>query len=58
MELGLSLKKNTVDSVWGWCGEGNMDLKGRTRDCRELHNEELHNLYCSLNTVRMVKSRM
>jgi hypothetical protein len=24
---------------------------------RKLHNEELHNLYSSLNTIRMIKSR-
>jgi hypothetical protein len=24
---------------------------------RKLHNEELHNLYCSLNIIRIVKSR-
>jgi hypothetical protein len=27
------------------------------RDRKELHNEELHNLYCSPNIIRMVKSR-
>jgi hypothetical protein len=25
--------------------------------CRRLHNEELHNLYASPNTVRVIKSR-
>jgi hypothetical protein len=24
---------------------------------RKLHNEELHNLYCSSNIIRMIKSR-
>jgi hypothetical protein len=24
---------------------------------RKLHNEELHNLYCSLNIIRVIKSR-
>jgi hypothetical protein len=24
---------------------------------RKLHNEELHNLYCSPNIIRMIKSR-
>jgi hypothetical protein len=24
---------------------------------RKLHNEELHNIYCSLNIIRMIKSR-
>jgi hypothetical protein len=24
---------------------------------RKLHNEELHNLYCSTNIIRMIKSR-
>jgi hypothetical protein len=28
-----------------------------TGDWRKLHNEELHNLYCSLNIIRMIKSR-
>jgi hypothetical protein len=28
-----------------------------TGDWRNLHNEELHNLYCSLNIIRMMKSR-
>jgi hypothetical protein len=26
-------------------------------DWRKLHNEELYNLYCSLNISRMIKSR-
>jgi hypothetical protein len=26
-------------------------------DWRKLHNEELHNLYSSSNTIRMIKSR-
>jgi hypothetical protein len=28
-----------------------------TGEWRELHNEELHNLYSSLNIIRMIKSR-
>jgi hypothetical protein len=28
-----------------------------TGDWRELHNEELHNLYPSPNIIRMIKSR-
>jgi len=28
-----------------------------TEDCRELHNEELNDVYCSLNIVRVIKSR-
>jgi hypothetical protein len=28
-----------------------------TGEWRKLHNEELHDLYCSLNTVRVTKSR-
>jgi hypothetical protein len=28
-----------------------------TGDSRKLHNEELHNLYSSPNTIRMIKSR-
>jgi hypothetical protein len=28
-----------------------------TGDWRRLNNEELHNLYASLNTIRMIKSR-
>jgi hypothetical protein len=30
---------------------------GPKRDWRKLHNEELHNLYFSLNIIRMIKSR-
>jgi len=29
-----------------------------TRELRKLHNEELNDLYCSLNIVRVTKSRM
>jgi hypothetical protein len=28
-----------------------------TKKGRELHNEKLHDLYCSLNIVRVIKSR-
>jgi hypothetical protein len=28
-----------------------------TGDCRRLHNEELNDLYCSPNIVRVIKSR-
>jgi hypothetical protein len=28
-----------------------------TGDWRKLHNEELHNLYSSINIIRMIKSR-
>jgi hypothetical protein len=28
-----------------------------TGDWRKLHNEELHNLYCTPNIIRMIKSR-
>jgi len=28
------------------------------KSCRKLHNDELHSLYSSLNTVRVIKSRM
>ena len=27
------------------------------RECRKLHNEELNDLYCSPNIVRVIKSR-
>jgi hypothetical protein len=27
------------------------------RGCRKLYNEELHNLYCSLSIIRMMKSQ-
>jgi hypothetical protein len=29
-----------------------------TRKWRKLHNEQLHDLYCSSNIVRVIKSRM
>jgi hypothetical protein len=29
-----------------------------TGDWRQLHNEELNDLYCSLNIVRVIKSRI
>jgi hypothetical protein len=29
-----------------------------TEEWRKLHNEELHDLYCSPNIVRVIKSRM
>jgi hypothetical protein len=29
-----------------------------TRDQRKLHNEEINDLYCSPNVVRVIKSRM
>jgi hypothetical protein len=28
-----------------------------TRECRKIHNEELNDLYCSPNIVRVIKSR-
>jgi len=28
-----------------------------TRECRRLHNEDLYDLYTSLNTTRVIKSR-
>jgi hypothetical protein len=28
-----------------------------TGSCRRFHNEELHKLYSSLNTIRVIKSR-
>ena len=30
---------------------------GVTGEWRKLHNEELNDLYCSLNTVRVIKSK-
>jgi hypothetical protein len=30
---------------------------GVVGECRKLHNEELHNLYCSPNVIRIIKSR-
>jgi hypothetical protein len=29
-----------------------------TEDWRKLHNEELHNVYSSLNIIRIIKSRL
>jgi hypothetical protein len=39
---------------WGeyWIWEG-----WRDRGWRKLHNEELHNLYSSTNTIRLIKSK-
>jgi hypothetical protein len=31
--------------------------EGITGERRKLHNEELHNLYCSPNIIRMIKSK-
>ena len=31
---------------------------GVTGECRKLHNEELNDLYCSPNIVRVIKSRI
>ena len=30
---------------------------GVTEEWRKLHNEELNDLYCSLNIIRLIKSR-
>jgi len=30
---------------------------GLTREWRRLHNEELHNLYCSPNIIQVIESR-
>jgi hypothetical protein len=35
-----------------------MDLKGRETDHGESYNDELHDLYSSPYTVRVIKSRM
>ena len=32
-------------------------MDGVTGECRKLHNEELNDLYCSLNIVRVIESR-
>jgi len=32
-------------------------MQGMTREWRRLHNEELNDLYCSPNIVRVIKSR-
>jgi hypothetical protein len=37
--------------------EGYLDLKGEDGSWKKLHNYELHNLYSSLNIVRVIKSR-
>jgi hypothetical protein len=34
-----------------------LDLKRRKTDRGEMHNDELHSLYSSLNTVRVIKPR-
>jgi hypothetical protein len=38
----LSVGRNDYNTVGGW---------------RKLHNEELHNLYCSPSIIRIIKSR-
>jgi hypothetical protein len=34
-----------------------MPLYLKTNGWKKLHNEELHNLYCSPNIIRVIKSR-
>jgi hypothetical protein len=49
IEGGTRLR--VFENIWAQEGRG----KG---EWRKLHNEELHDLYCSPNIVRMIKSRM
>jgi hypothetical protein len=34
-----------------------MEEKWNNKGWGKLHNEELHNLYCSTNSIRLIKSR-
>jgi hypothetical protein len=66
-----TLERNTINTpFYGYCLYHSlrvfenrvMKIFGPKRDeviggWRKLHNEELHNLYCSPSIIRMVKSR-
>jgi hypothetical protein len=48
-----------AEGVWGKGLDENIQLKRSkvTGGWRKLHNEELHNLYSSLNIIVIIKSR-
>jgi hypothetical protein len=49
-EHRLRVFENTVLRIFG-------PKREEDRSWRKLHNDELHNLYSSLNIVRVIKSR-
>jgi hypothetical protein len=60
MELGLSLTGNNTDSgsLRIGCLKEYLGLRGlKWQKAGKIFNEELHNLYSSLNIIRMITSR-
>jgi hypothetical protein len=49
--MGGKLVTHSEGGIYGHMGDK------VTGECRKLHNEELNELYCSPNIVRVIKSR-
>jgi hypothetical protein len=59
VNFGLTLRKKHILRVFEKRVLGRILGPKRyevTGGWRKLHNDELHNLYCSLSTIRMIKS--
>jgi hypothetical protein len=58
--LYLTVREEQIEDVWGQGAEENTWTyeEGSDGKLEKLHNEKLHNLYCSQNITRMIKSRM
>jgi hypothetical protein len=50
--------RSLVEGVGEKCVEENVWIieRNRNRSSRKLYNEEVHNLYCSVNTICAIKS--